>query len=232
MFPMKPPSPPTDELPTREGYDRWSEFYDDYANPLIELETPVVRRMLGEVDGLDVLDVGCGTGRHAIWMSEAGANVTAIDFSAGMLEQAQDKQCSGSLHFLRHDLHDPLPFDGASFDCLLHCLVLDHLQDPGAIIAEFARVLRPAGRAVISVLHPAMYLKGTQARFVHPESGELVLIKNEQYSIPDYIMAVKAAGLELELIEQGSGNAELAKRIPRAEKYIGWPMLLAFALRR
>lgn len=227
---MKPQSPSTGELPTREGYDRWSGFYDDYANPLIELETPVVQRMLGELNGLDVLDVGCGTGRHALWMAEMGARVSGIDFSAGMLEQAAAKDGAGKIQFLRHDLHEPLPFEAASFDRVVHCLVLDHLKDPGAMLAEFARVLRPGGRAVISVMHPAMYLKGTQARFVDPANGELVLIQNEQYTIPDYVMGIKGAGLELELIEQASGSAELAARIPRAEKYIGWPMLLAFAV--
>src|SRR5208337_3834007 len=78
-------------LPTRAGYDRWAACYDTDGNPLIALEEPQVDRLLGEVRGLAVLDVGCGTGRHAIRLAGAGAIVQALDFSAGMLEQARKK---------------------------------------------------------------------------------------------------------------------------------------------
>lgn len=229
---MKRQLSPAEGLTPRDGYDRWSDIYDDYANPLIVLEEPVVRRLLGELEGLEVLDVGCGTGRHSIWMAGAGAQVTGLDFSTGMLEQAASKGGAGKVEFIHHDLHEPLPFGAASFDRITHCLVLDHLEDPAAMILEFARVLRPGGRAVISLMHPAMFLKGTQARFVDPTSGDLVKIENHKYSISDYVMAIKAAGLELEAMEEESGDSELAARIPRAEKYIDWPMLLAFSLRR
>ena len=52
-------------LPTKEGYDRWSEIYEEDGNPLILLEEPHVERLLGNVTGLSILDVGCGTGRHS-----------------------------------------------------------------------------------------------------------------------------------------------------------------------
>ena len=78
-------------LPTQEGYDRWSEIYDDEDNSLVLLEEPHVDRLLNDVHGLSVLDVGCGTGRHAIRLALRGARVTAIDFSAGMLRKARQK---------------------------------------------------------------------------------------------------------------------------------------------
>jgi len=52
-------------VPARQGYDRWSEVYDSDGNPLVALEEPEVIRMMGEVRGLRVADVGTGTGRHA-----------------------------------------------------------------------------------------------------------------------------------------------------------------------
>ena len=76
----------TPKAAVRVGYDRWSEIYDQEANPLVGLEEPVVREALGDVAGLSVLDLGCGTGRHALWMAAAGASVTAIDFSEGMMD--------------------------------------------------------------------------------------------------------------------------------------------------
>ena len=49
-------------LSTREGYDRWAAIYDSDGNPLVALEEPWMDRLLGDVRGLAVLDVGCGTG--------------------------------------------------------------------------------------------------------------------------------------------------------------------------
>src|SRR5690242_9664115 len=82
-------------LPTREGYDQWAATYDSDGNPLIALEEPLVAELLGDVRRLRVLDVGCGTGRHALRLAQAGAYVTAIDFSAAMLEQAKRKPGAG-----------------------------------------------------------------------------------------------------------------------------------------
>ena len=100
----------------RDGYDRWASVYDHDANPLPALEDPHVREALGDVRGLEVLDLGCGTGRHTAWLAEAGARVTAVDFSENMLERARVKVSAADVRFVVHDLHEPLPLDDASFD--------------------------------------------------------------------------------------------------------------------
>ena len=78
-------------LPAREGYDRWAPFYDQGRNPSVGLKDRQIRKLLGEVRGLRVADLGCGTGRNAIALAEAGAEVTALDFSNEMLAQARQK---------------------------------------------------------------------------------------------------------------------------------------------
>src|SRR5262245_24425976 len=112
---MGPRAVATDEplvLSTREGYDRWAEIYDRDGNPLTALEEPELDRLLGDVAGLDVVDVGCGTGRHALRLAARGANVTAVDFSEGMLAQAREKEGAERVHWLVHDLTDlPLPLE-------------------------------------------------------------------------------------------------------------------------
>ena len=52
---------PVQWLSAREGYDRWAEVYDTDGNPLIALEERHLDRLLGAVEGLAVVDVGCGT---------------------------------------------------------------------------------------------------------------------------------------------------------------------------
>ena len=92
------------------GYDRWAAIYDHDGNPLQGLEEPVVRATVGDVRGLNVLDLGCGTGRHSLWLAAGGATVTAVDFSDGMLAEARKKPGADAVRFVAHDLHRPLPF--------------------------------------------------------------------------------------------------------------------------
>jgi len=66
------PNQPIEHLSTREGYDRWSEIYDEEDNPLIVLEERYLPDLLGDVRGLDLVDLGCGTGRHAVRIAAAG----------------------------------------------------------------------------------------------------------------------------------------------------------------
>jgi SAM-dependent methyltransferase len=91
-------------LPTQEGYDRWAEIYDGEGNPLIAMEEPVVDRLLGEIAGLAVVDVGCGTGRHALRLAERGANVVGVDFSDGMLARARAKEGASAVRWVVHDV--------------------------------------------------------------------------------------------------------------------------------
>jgi ubiquinone/menaquinone biosynthesis C-methylase UbiE len=215
----------------RRGYDRWAVIYDREANPLIAIEEPVVREALGEVAGLSVLDLGCGTGRHSIWLAGRGAAVTGIDFSEGMLEEARRKAGSGTVRFLTHDLHQPLPFAAGTFDRVVSGLVLEHLQGLDAFFAESRRVLRPAGLAVFSAMHPAMFLKGVQARFTDPKSGERVQPGSVPHTIGDFAMAAVRAGFALEGVDEVAPDADFAARYPRAEKYVDWPMLVVLRLR-
>src|SRR4051812_3492239 len=160
-----------DVVSTVAGYDRWSEIYDAEENPLILLEEKHMPALVGEVAGLDVVDVGCGTGRHALRLAAARAHVTAIDFSQEMLNRARAKPGSDSVRFIQHDIAGDLPLKSGSFDRVFCCLVLDHIAALKKFFAELARVRRSNGLIIISVMHPAMMLRGVQARFTDPASG-------------------------------------------------------------
>lgn len=215
----------------RNGYDRWASVYDHDANPLPALEEPIVREQLGSVRGLTVLDLGCGTGRHALWLASAGAIVTAVDFSEGMLAQARRKPGANAVRFVVHDINKRLPFDDRFFDRVVSGLVLEHIEDLHHFFFEVRRVLRPGGRALITEMHPAMFLRGGQARFTDPDSGEIVQPGSYVHQISDFVMAGLRNNLSLLHLGEHSPNAEFASRYPRSEKYIGWPMLLVLELR-
>ncbi len=212
------------------GYDRWAEVYDHDGNPLQALEEPVVRAAVGEAAGLTVLDLGCGTGRHSVWLANAGANVTAVDFSEGMLAQARRKTEAGKVQFLTYDLHQPLPFQAGAFDLVVSGLVLEHLQDLDLFFGEARRVLRGGGRAVVSAMHPAMFLRGAQARFTDPVSGELVQPGSIAHPVGAFVMSAVRSGFTLAAIHELAPDAEFARQYPRAAKYVDWPMLIVLCL--
>jgi malonyl-CoA O-methyltransferase len=226
-----PRIPDPDCESVRDGYDRWAELYDHDANPLPALEEPLVREALGEVRGLSVLDLGCGTGRHALWLASAGARVTAVDFSPGMLGQARHKPGAEAVRFFVHDLQLALPFVPGAFDVVVSGLVLEHIRDLAHFFGEIRRTLRPGGRAVVSAMHPAMLLRGSQARFTDPASGAVVEPGSFPHRLGDFVMAAVRAGLVFENISEHAPDAAFAVRYPRAVKYVGWPMLVVLALR-
>ncbi|MBI2407283.1 MAG: class I SAM-dependent methyltransferase [Gemmatimonadetes bacterium] len=214
----------------RAGYDRWAAVYDHDANPMQGLEGPLLRAAIGDVRGLRALDIGCGTGRHALWLAENGATVTAVDFSEGMLAEARRKLGADAVRWLHHDLTQPLP-DDASFDLAVSGLVLEHIADLDAFFTAMRGALVPGGRAVVSAMHPAMFLKGAQARFTDPTNGELVLPGSVPHSVAAFVMAALHAGFVIDDVTEHTPTADVVMRFPRAAKYEGWPMLVLLMLR-
>jgi malonyl-CoA O-methyltransferase len=224
-------TPSSEVLATDAGYDRWAEVYDSEDNPLVLLEETYIPQLIGNVAGPTVADIGCGTGRYAIRLAAGGAKVTALDFSEGMLERARAKSRSETVKFITHDLAQPFPLGSSSLDRVLCCLVLDHIADLKSFFAELRRICKPDGFVVISVMHPAMMLRGVQARFIEPASGRRIYPQSQPNQISDYVMAATHAGLRFEHASEHAVNSKLAEMSPRAAKYLGWPLLLLMRLK-
>jgi malonyl-CoA O-methyltransferase len=216
---------------TDVGYNRWAEVYDGEDNPLVLLEETHITPLIGNVAGLAVADIGCGTGRHAIRLAGAGAKVTALDFSEGMLKRARAKPGADAVRFIGHDLAQRFPLETGSFERVLCCLVLDHIADLESFLVELSRICKPTGFIVASVMHPAMMLRGVQARFIEPASGRRIYPQSQPNQISDYVMAAVHAGLQLEHLSEHSVDSQLAESSPRAAKYLEWPLLLLMRLK-
>jgi len=149
----------------RAAWDAEAEAYQERNAKAIEHEAPhwgmwqlpeSELQALGELDGRDVLELGCGAGQFGLSLVRQGARVTGIDNSAKQLEFARAKV--GDRMTLVHGSAEALPFEDASFD-LVCC---DHgavgFTDPRVVVPEVARVLRVGGRFAFSGLTPVEWI--------------------------------------------------------------------------
>jgi SAM-dependent methyltransferase len=111
--------------------------------------------VLGDVNGLDVLELGCGAAQWSIALQRLGARVTGLDLSARQLEHARVLMSSAGADFpLVHASAEATGLGGASFD-VVFC---DHgamtFADPHRTVPEVARLLRPGGLLAFSMHTP------------------------------------------------------------------------------
>jgi ubiquinone/menaquinone biosynthesis C-methylase UbiE len=139
-----------------EHFDRLASRYStlraspDYVDPLTEV---VVE--LGVLRGRRVLDVGCGPGTVLVQLTRAfGVDGVGLDASSKMIETARRE--APELAELWVGRAEALPFAGGSFDAALMRLVVHHLDRPKAFV-ELVRVLRRAGRVVITTTDPEAF---------------------------------------------------------------------------
>jgi SAM-dependent methyltransferase len=105
--------------------------------PLAKQIQAEVTRLLSGRDGVRVLDIGCGAKPYLPWIAPYAQEYIGIDAAPGPYV---DEVVRG----------EELPFDDASFDLVLCTQVLEHVEDPAAVLSEIYRVLRPGGAALIS----------------------------------------------------------------------------------
>ncbi len=105
-------------------------------------------QQLGELNGLRVLDYGCGHGMAAVVLARRGARVTAFDLSRGYVEEAQQRAGANQVSIdLIQAAGERLPFGDGSFDRIWGHAILHHLELKTAA-REIWRVLTPGGVAV------------------------------------------------------------------------------------
>lgn len=180
-----------------QAYDRWAASYDADKNATRDLDAVVVRRVPLVLEGRDVLELGCGTGKNTSFLAEHAKRVVAMDFSEGMIARAHERIATSNVQFVRHDVREVWPVPPASVDVVVANLILEHVHDLAVVFFEMARVLRPGGQVFICELHPYRQLQGGQAQFTDPRTGEQVQVTAHVHTVSEYVNGGIEAGLEL-----------------------------------
>ncbi len=212
----------------RHGYDAWGKSYDTDPNSTVFADEHAFPSFWPSLAGKKVFEIGCGTGRHTTKLVALGADVTALDLSAGMLAVARAKPPLAHVRFLEGDVYRVTPPD-AAYDVVIAALVLEHLPDLPSFFARVAGWLSKGGRAYFSEIHPSRMQAGSGARF-RGKDGEEIWLASMAHREDDFRAAIAAAGLNVLTKEDVGATPELLRQRPEWEKYRGRPMLQIWSL--
>lgn len=183
-------------LSVREGYERWAPRYDQSPNPLLAREERYVEPLIAKVEGKNVLDLACGTGRWLHKLLEKRVKRVncgvGVDCSAAMLQVARKKPSIQARLIQANCLN--LPFPSRFFDLLICSFALAHIGDLQKMVHECVRVIKADGEVIISDLHPDAFARGWRTGFRDARSA--IHIEGFPRSTAEVVRTFDAAGLE------------------------------------
>jgi SAM-dependent methyltransferase len=147
-----------------EGLEAW-EAEEPYWG-IFKIPESEVGMLPDEVEGLEAIELGCGTGYVSAWLARRGARPTGIDNSEAQLATARELQGRFGLEFpLLHGNAERVPLPEASFDLAISEYGASIWCDPYRWIPEAARLLRPGGELIFLV-------NGVLGILCDPDEGE------------------------------------------------------------
>ncbi|MCC5659846.1 class I SAM-dependent methyltransferase [Nostoc sp. XA010] len=183
-------------MSVQAAYDNWSTTYDADQNLTRDLDQIVTKEILMRKRCKSVFEIGCGTGKNTLLLSQIAQTVYAVDFSTAMIEKAKEKVNSVNVTFITADITKQWICSNKSIDLITCNLVLEHIKDLSKIFSEASRVLVPGGYFFICELHPFRQYRGTKANF--QRNQEVIEIPAFIHHLSDFFQAAKNYGFQLE----------------------------------
>lgn len=212
---------------------------------------PGILKVIGDVGGIEVLDVGCGNGSLARILARRGNRVTGLDGSAPIIEHAKAREASSPLGitYKACDAAQLTMIADQAFDLVVSCMALMDMPNAADAIKEMARVVRPAGRCVMLICHPCFDVPGGSSWLVErePLSGTEVSRRVRRYRgvfetwirwssdselqlhtyhrpLSWYFGAIRSAGMAVTLLDEPRPTPEFLEQEPQGAAINEIPM--------
>lgn len=218
-----------------------AEFFDEYIKLDRQVagldgapEWPRMRAMLPDLQGLRILDLGCGMGWFVRWAQENGAaSIRGIDLSENMLEKARSMNSGDGVEYERADL-DRLKLPEHKYDLVFSSLAFHYLVNIPELFEEIQKTLVPGGKLVFSIEHP-IYTGPTRGGLITDNEGRKIWpldayqkeglrfrkwfvdgVRKQHHTLGTYINVLLQSGFELtDFVEWCPSDEDL-------QKFPGW----------
>ncbi len=209
------------------AYDVWHRTLakkEAAGSPLAHPWYASVFRELAQIPGGRLLEVGCGRGEFAVWLStqRPDLEITAMDFSPAAIDIARQRvaQNGASVQFVEGDA-EAIPFPDDAFDIVISCECMEHVPHPPQMAREMARVLKQGGQFALTT--PSQ-LNGVLLAWLHARltgrpynSGAGVQPRENFYFFWNVKRYLQDAGLEVGRMESSGYQWLLLPRVDPAK---------------
>ncbi|MFW9977904.1 MAG: class I SAM-dependent methyltransferase [Candidatus Thorarchaeota archaeon] len=233
------------------AWDKLSEYYQQsrrisLANVHYGAYAPGENQLkiIEDVSGLDILEIGCGGGQNSIVLKKQGANfVVGIDQSESQIKHAKALAATLGIQirFLKMDMEDMSELEDGSFDLILSAHAMNYASDIKRVFQECNRLLRNSGRVVTCVSHPlwivleSVLIENTLSRIVNYFEGiddiwewerspgdSVATFHSKSWRLEHVINGLIESGFTIERFEEprGYSEEELNSLHPDAVPYV------------
>jgi ubiquinone/menaquinone biosynthesis C-methylase UbiE/ADP-ribose pyrophosphatase YjhB (NUDIX family) len=243
---------PAGQVRSQNAIQCWDEAAEEFASYFADggdryhahIINPCLLELLGDVEGKTILDLACGEGhfaRQLAKVTKGRVRVVGVDASQTMIRIAQERSTDYGecLTFQLGDAADLGDLPPHSFDVVVCNMALMDMQDYAAAISQVARVLRPGGAFVFSILHPCFFTPG--CGWLQDDEGDITgwrvgkyysqlawkwTVKHVMASqtfmfhrpLQDYARVLRDNGFVFVDLREPAPSAELIERWPRWQR--------------